>query len=300
MQAGNLYVFVKNNPVMFIDPWGLAAGWAGTWCSVQERNVITATSPGGSQGPSIWASSGGSSGGSSSTLGSHSIHTVTHPSGLVTTSFHCRVTGNWVGGFDSSGWSATPSGVGSNIRTPISNLIDFGARYVSGNGWTHPDLIHNTEMIFLGGHGAFNGRFRAYHMHIAMFVSSGSSWWYHEAFVNNTTRWGFRYAYISGTMGGFFRTEGAINAADYMGRANRQFWNHLYSGNGMVQQLFDGFHYFDDNHRRTFAYSGRWTNSTSFTIGLVNAVGLNHGLSSEQVARAWGINNAFDARYFGR
>jgi len=64
--------------------------------------------------------------------------------------------------------------------------------------------------------------------------------------------------------------------------------------------LFAGLDYFMHNHSRTFAYSGFWTNSTSFIIGLTNAMGLNHGLSSTQIANSRGINNAFAARYFGR
>ena len=85
-----------------------------------------------------------------------------------------------------------------------------------------------------------------------------------------------------------------------MTRADRQFFHHLSSGVGTAMGLFTAFDYFDDNHRRTFAYSGFWTNSTSFTIGLVNAMGLNHGLSSTQIANARGFDNAFAPRYFGR
>jgi len=121
------------------------------------------------------------------------------------------------------------------------------------------------------------------------------------------TRWGLRYAFISGggePGTGFWgfnpvRTIGQINANNYHERANRQFWNHLSSGVGIATNLFAGIRYFMDNHSRTFPYSARWTNSTSFTIGLVNAVGLSHGLSAEQVRQAWGINNAFAPRYFG-
>ena len=154
------------------------------------------------------------------------------------------------------------------------------------------------EMVFLGGHGAFGGTFSAYHMHIAMFISGGD-FWDDRAFANNE-RWGLRYAFISGTMGFPMRTVGAINNDSYLVRANRSFFNHLYSGTGMVQQLFSGHNHFMDNHRRTFAYSGLWTNSTSYTIGLVRSMGLSHGMSPAQIASSRGINNAFAPRYFGR
>ena len=153
-------------------------------------------------------------------------------------------------------------------------------------------------MTFLGGHTANLPLTDAYHMHIAMFVARGHDFFTTEHFRYNT-RWGHRCAFISGTAGGFLRTVGAINNDTYLERANRQFWNHLYTGVGMVEQMFDARNYFMNYHSRTFPWNGRWTNSTSFTIGLVNAMGLNHGLSSAQVARATGIGNAFAARYFG-
>ena len=157
------------------------------------------------------------------------------------------------------------------------------------------------EMVFLGGHGAFFGIFTAPHLHIAMFAAPGTDG-YNSLLEagSNLTRWGLRHGYISGTMGGFARTRGQINGSAYMTRANRQFFNHLSSNVGTITALFDGYVHFRDNHNSTFAYSGRWTNSTSYTIGLVNAMGLNHGLSATQVRQAWGINNAFAARYFGR
>ena len=92
----------------------------------------------------------------------------------------------------------------------------------------------------------------------------------------------------------------AISNDTYMTRANRQFFHHLSSGPGTGAALFAGFDHFKDNHNNSFAYNALWTNSTSYTIGLVNAVGLNHGLSSAQIARSRGINNAISARHLGR
>jgi len=163
-------------------------------------------------------------------------------------------------------------------------------------------------MVFLGGHTANFPFVSAYFMHIAMIVSSAHEDLYNKFKDRNEdfTSWGLRFMFLSGGAGAGFgginpgRTIGHVNISNYFQREDRRFWNHLYSDAGMIQQLFAGRNYFMDNHSRTFPYSGRWTNSTSFTIGLVNAMGLNHRLTPAQIANSWGINNAFDARYFGR
>jgi len=162
------------------------------------------------------------------------------------------------------------------------------------------------EMVFLGGNNA-NIQLPGgndFHMHIAMFALPGTDGY--NALIeaglegSDSTRWGLRFGYISGTAGGFARTRGQINGDDYMTRADRQFFNHLSSDAGTITALFAGFDYFEANHNNTFSYSGLWTNSTSYTIGLVNAVGLNHGLSSAQIARSRGIDNAFAPGFFGK
>jgi len=164
------------------------------------------------------------------------------------------------------------------------------------------------EMTFLGGHNANIqapwGDRNDFHMHIAIFAAHcvyGTTAYNRLREENpNATRWGLRFGFISGTGGGFARTRGQINGDTYMTRRNRQFFHQLSSGPGTGLALFAGYDFFYRNHNNTFVYSGLWTNSTSYTIGLVNAVGLNHGLSSAQIARSRGINNAFAPRFFGR
>jgi len=173
-----------------------------------------------------------------------------------------------------------------------------------------------TEIIFLGGHPGFD-RFDAYHMHVSMFVSPRSRFYNHVAFSgedSNDPGWGnVRFASISGVgqprviMAGHpprpiptLFAESRVNNQNYLDRNYLRFLNHLHTGTGMVQQLFDAHDYFYRFHRRRFAWNGFWTNSTSVTIGLVNAVGLDHGLSAEQQARATGFDNAILAQYFGR
>jgi len=255
LQAGNLFMYVTHNPVMWTDPTGLFR-WnedCDDWIVVSRWNTT-------------------------------------------------RHGGTFSGG---SGF-ATIDIWGVNVTF---NAGADGVRDQNGTIMVRADTFYNTivgaaggEMVFLGGHGAFGGTFSAYHMHIAMFVSPSNEHYYNMFHDEDAdfTRWGLRFAYISGTMGFPLRTVGSINEANYMERADRQFWHHLSSGVGTATALLAGYEHFRDNHNLTFPYNGRWTNSTSYTIGLVNAVGLNHGLSAEQRARAWGFNNAFSARHFGR
>jgi len=266
MQAGNLYVYTMNNPVFWTDPLGLFA-----W-NERDDQLITINA-----------------------------QTVLAAGGTMSRSFSTRADGTQVlqsktvsvWGVDVT-FNRGDSGVtlaGSLSDTTVRADVFYRAFVNAAGG----------EMAFLGGHGAFDGLFNAYHMHIAMFAASGTDA-YNRLHGENSefTRWGLRFGFVSGTMGGFFRNHGSVNEANYMERADRRFFNHLSSGVGTTSALFTGYRHFMDNHSSTFVWNGRWTNSTSFTIGLVNAAGFNHGLSSAQVERAWGFNNAFAARYFGR
>ena len=179
--------------------------------------------------------------------------------------------------------------------------------YRPGTFYVRADVFYQTlinsaggEMVWLGGHRAFD-RFDNYHLHIAMIASPSNENWYNR-FYNldeDFTRWGLRYGFISGSMGSGNSTNGSVNAMNYFNRPNLQFWNHLFSGSGMIEELFLGQEYFMDNYSRTFPWNAFWINSTSFTIGLLNAVGLEHRLSVEQIGRAIGIDNAFALQNFG-
>ena len=214
-------------------------------------------------------------------------------------------------GVNSSGNVSTITFDGTTFRTDGTYQVNGGSRHnVSSQG---SDFITNTilrggpEMILLGGHRAFD-RFNAFHLHITMFASPASEFYlkfygWDSAF----TILGLRYAFLSGTGTPGFRgirpgmfSESTINNINYHNRANLQFIHHIHSGVGMVEALYFAHNHFMSYHNRSFPWNAGWTNSTSITLGLLGAVGLDHQLTAEQQRRAAGINRTIPPRYFGR
>jgi len=71
---------------------------------------------------------------------------------------------------------------------------------------------------------------------------------------------------------------------------------------GMAGSLFNAHGHFEAHHSWTFQYTPAGMsgfNSTSVTIGLLNAVGLDHRLSGSDRTRSVGINNPVPSRFFG-
>jgi len=260
LQAANLYLYVMHNPVMWTDPTGLFA-----WNERDEQLIL------------VNADTTRNAGGTLTFGTQNGVHYATLSIWGVEVTFRSDADGvnrpNWSSSFF--------------IRADLFYSTIVGAA--------------GGEMAFLGGHNANIPGFSAYHMHIAIFAAYGTDVYSRLLEEGpDSTRWGLRYGFISGTAGGFSRTRGGVNLDTYMTRANRQFFNHIASGAGTGTDLLSGLDHFMGNHSNAFPWNGRWTNSTSFTIGLVNAMGHEHGLSSTQRANSWGINNAFSARYFGR
>ena len=261
LQAANLYVFTMNNPIRWIDPSGLSARSAIDGLFSLTQNEIRAL--GGSftmnrTGTAIW--------------------TIT----FGNTTF--RTDGNFQLG-------------GGSIQCGSTR----GGSFV-----TDTVMRGSSEMVTLGGHSAF-GFMPAPHLHISMFITSrSSSWWDSEYFSGNSLLGDtIRFATISGTgelgltwrLGvGYLTSE--VNRRRYFERDNLLFVNHLYSGSGMVQGLFEAHNHFSTYYNRRFGYTAN-RNSTSVVVGLLNAVGLDHGFTEEQERRALGTNRAIRPRFFG-
>ena len=279
-QSGNLFMFVMHNPVRFRDPLGLFA-----WNEADDDWIVV-------------------------TRG-----TTEGAGGTFSQNFRINASNNLLYiSTNISIWGVDFSFSHSPIFEYFANDLIRG-HY--GGISVRADLFYQTvlaaaggEIAFLGGHTANIPGASAYHMHIAIFavqIRDADNIAYNRLrrAGSENIRWGvIRYGYISGGsssligLGG--RVIGGVNTSSYTTRANRQFFHHLGSGVGTGANLFGGLDHFMANHNRAFWWSGRWTNSTSFTIGLVNAMGHSHGLSATQIANSWGIDNAFSARHFGR
>ena len=123
MQSGNLFSFVMNNPIMWIDPTGLfAASVVERECGTIVRTFTRDPSPSHNLG------------GGSFRQGGYIVTTHTDRDGRVTRGYINQSTGNWAGSYDSGGWSSTPSGVGSSSVSSVTHMIN-SMTYVPGNGW---------------------------------------------------------------------------------------------------------------------------------------------------------------------
>jgi len=192
---------------------------------------------------------------------------------------------------------------------------DYGViRTAEGTYFVRADVFYRTiveaaggEIIFLGGHGAFVERNPALHIHIVMFTTS-------DDFFNNSafnTRWdGVRFATISGhgewalsPLGWW--TISQVNRQPYLDRAGLRVLNHIHTGPGKIKELFEAHEHFNDYYNRSFVYrpapleEGHF-NSTSIIISMLNAVGLEHGLTATLRLQAVGILRHIEPRYFNR
>jgi len=252
IQAGNLYMFVMHNPVRWLDPLGLFA-----WNEDDDH----------------WFDIG-------------------------------REVRDAGGSFSRPGNTAWISVFGVDVSFRVGDdgvRVSAGGRMMVRADTFYSAIVNAaTEIIFLGGHNAFD-ILPAYHLHVSMFVSRDSAFHANAYF---TERWsGVWHATLSGTgvlglsrnLYGIYAVS-QVNSSDYFNRNNLRFINHLHTGVGMVEQLFNAHDHFTTYHSRRFGYGPAGVtinrvNSTSITIGLLNAVGLDHGLTPAQQRRAVGIQS---------
>jgi len=266
LQSANLFVYVMSNPVNWRDPLGLFAWneaddhWFALRYEVEKA------------GGSVW----------------------------------------WVGEINTAFASIFGVTVGFQQGTP--GVVNRNDRiHVRADVFYSSVVNAAREITFLGGHSAFNV-FPAYHLHISMFVSPNSAF-YNNPYFRMNNRWGnVRYAFLSGAgeFGyslyhfGFIHAVSRVNSNHYLSRDGLRFINHLHTGTGVIRDLFAAHEHFAANYSRRFPWNPipipgiGGANSTSITIGLLNAVGLNHGLTSAHQRRAVGIGSTVHPRFFGR
>ena len=187
-----------------------------------------------------------------------------------------------------------------------------GVRITNNRMYVRADTFYSTvvnaarEMVFLGAHGGVARHNPVPHLHISMFISENSRYWSDSAFADNT-RWGnVRFATISGGASRSIHVISVINSMNYLDRAGLRFVNHLYTGTGMITQLFEAHNHFMDNHSRSFNYAllparrAPAFNSTSMVISLLNAIELDHRMTNSQRRFAIGIGSEIHPRNFGR
>jgi len=268
MQSGNLYAFCMNNPIFWVDPWGLYA------CEYSFFNLIDDV-----------RARGGTF--------------VRFIGGAVRVNI-----------FDVTTTFVPDSILNPNPGVQLYNDVLFV------NGATFWSQIVNAaqEIIFLGGHGGVVPINPIYHLHVTMFVSRSSPYWDHPDFNYFEPIFGgnVRFAHLSGgasdegirALLGLSTAVSAVNRQNYLERSNLRFLNHLHTGRGMITNLFAAHVHFDTYHSTHFQYvllpSGIGHNSTSITLSLLNAVGLNHGLTWGQRRLAIGMNMMIHPGFFGQ
>jgi len=275
-QSANLFLYTMHNPVMWVDPTGLLAFFPGfSWNEDSDHwfNMATAVpASGGTMSASV-------------VNGIYMLHV---------TIFGVTVTFN--------------TGMDGVLRIPPGRFTNYSWQ-VRADTFYSIIVGAATEMIFLGAHGGIIQSNPIPHLHISMFVSQSSSYWNH-AYFEDYTRWGnVRYAFISGSScsGLMGNAISQVNRMAYLDRPGLQYINHLYTGKGMISGLFEAHAHFMDFHRTSFWYAPlpvpAWLsegfNSTSITLSLLNSVGLDHGMTSNQLRWAVGANRHIHPRYFG-
>jgi len=271
-QAGNLYMYVMHNPVKWLDPTGLFA-WNEAndhWFNIQSE---------------VWGAGG----------------SIDFHNGFINVSIF-GVTVRFYSHQDGVQWG--------NYRSCVRVRADLFYRTIVNAA---------TEMIFLGGHRAFD-TFNAYHLHIAMFMSpdrfdylSQNGNPSHLAYFG--TKWGgVRFAFLSGagtpgfswSRGAGLFAESGVNLNNYFERSNLQFFNHIHTGTGKIERLFNAHTHFSTYYSRNFFWGAipipmdPWSaNSTSVALGLLNAAGLDPGFTTEQQRRAIGRGSTIPSGFFG-
>jgi len=200
-----------------------------------------------------------------------------------------RFMGSWV--VDVYGVTVTFSGNSDGVKS-------FARSY--GKPFVRADVFYSSvvraaggEMVFLGGHPAFDGWFFAMgslHTYAMMFVSSESVHWNARYFENNE-KWGLQYATLGGTASQAtdMRLQIVANVASDLEFDKRTFQKHLFTGKGAIDKLLEA----HNSQGRGWVYGSLLVPgvrgihiSNNILSGLLHVAGIHPG-KLEHLAIGW-------------
>ena len=156
------------------------------------------------------------------------------------------------------------------------------------------------EMLFLTGHKAFGGMaFGNLHMTLFMFVGESSAFWGHDDFKDNV-KWGIQFATVGGTqIEGTKFLGGQIDRVTDVDFSTKVYpMQHLYSGKGMVEQVYTAMDYYATNSGTKHKYNVVMRNSSSYMRGLLTALDICPILTKGYSVAGW--KTKLPASDFGR
>ena len=264
IQAGNLYVFVGNNPVMFIDPSGLVRVNTQEYALAQGA-TITNLSPASDGRERIRISYGGQS------------MTVTVNSGYMQDSVLNERFG-WTNPFISAGQTqalhmSSHNVVGTNQHIAIVMFSEHGGPLTTGSYGRYFTNRHFGMLYATIGGGGAPGTGRRLNQELTA---------------------------ISGPPTAGLRLYGGINRSSDVNLATKGFWHNFNVHDAStINSLFTLTNNFNANVGRTVAYgavpraNSRYFNSSSFSHGLLLAAGVSVPNLSGSVTVPWGGSLSF-------
>jgi len=177
----------------------------------------------------------------------------------------------------------------------------------------YPRIVHAAggEIVFLGGHRAFNNPAGLLHVYVKMFITQNSEHWGEGYFRDNKdetdrirTVFGFQYASLGGgTLDPIYDPRNLWTLRCFGNRPsdllldNVVLMRHISSGIGAIDNLMEAHNFSRGQPPFFYNVSGETGyNSGSIISGLLHATGLHPGA----IPSAPGWNNPVPNSFFGR
>ena len=214
------------------------------------------------------------------------------PSGLsATTSDLFNLTQNEIRalggsfGTNSSGISSITFG-NTTFRPDGTYQVNGGSRhsvYSHGSDFITDTVMRGgSEMVMLGGHGAFGQERLGLHTYVLMFITSGSRHWDTEYFYRNRdnednirTVLGLQFATLGGGTEGSPMLRSIGNRPTDLQFDNKILSQHLYSGDSAIDRLMAA--HINSQGHPGFLYGASGFISNNLLSGLLHATGLHPG-----------------------